>query len=135
MPIPRFLQQQVRERADGLCEYCQLPDGTTTLPFQIDHIIAAKHGGSNSLANLAYCCLHCNAYKGPNIAGILQTTGEIVRLFHPRQDTWHAHFAWDGPRLVGLTDIGQVTITVLAINAPYRLELRQLLMAEGTFPR
>jgi 5-methylcytosine-specific restriction endonuclease McrA len=64
------LQQWVRERANRLCEYCQLPNALTTLPFQIDHIIAEKHGGPTILVNLAYCCLHCNTFKGPNIAGI-----------------------------------------------------------------
>ncbi len=128
------MQQQVRERAAGLCEYCHLPDALTTLPFQTDHIIAEKHGGLTTLENLAYCCLHCNAFKGPNIAGVDQGTQEVVRLFHPRKDTWEEHFAWDGSRLLGRTSIGQVTIAVLAINAPYRLEVRKALIAEGVFP-
>ena len=134
MAIPRSLQQQIRERAGGLCEYCHLPDTSTTLPFQIDHIIAEKHAGLTILENLAYCCLHCNAFKGPNIAGVDQETQEVVRLFHPRKDGWEEHFAWDGSRLLSPTSIGQVTIAVLAINAPYRLEVRQALSAEGVFP-
>ena len=134
MAIPRAIQQQVHERASGLCEYCHLPDACTTLPFQIDHIIAEKHGGLTTLENLAYCCLHCNAFKGPNIAGVNQETGDVVRLFHPRKDTWEEHFTWDGSRLLSPTSIGQVTIAVLAINAPYRLEVRQALIAEGVFP-
>jgi hypothetical protein len=128
------MQQQVRERAGSICEYCHLPEALTTLPFQIDHIIAEKHGGLSSLENLAYCCLPCNACKGPNIAGIHRETQEIVRLFHPRQDTWQEHFAWAGPQLLGHTAIGHVTIAVLAINAPYRLEFRQALITEGVFP-
>jgi hypothetical protein len=134
MPISRSMQQQVRERANRICEYCRLPDDLTTLPFQIDHIIAEKHGGPTILENLAYCCLHCNTFKGPNIAGVDQETQEVVRLFHPRQDIWEEHFAWDGPRLLGRTSIGRVTIAVLAINASYRLQVRQTLIAEGVFP-
>jgi 5-methylcytosine-specific restriction endonuclease McrA len=128
------MQQQVHARAHGVCEYCHLPDTLTTLPFQIDHIIAEKHGGATALANLAYSCLHCNTFKGPNIAGVSQEAGEVVRLFHPRQDRWQEHFAWEGPRLVGRTPVGQATISVLAINASYRLEVRQALIAEGVFP-
>ena len=128
------MQQQVRERAGGLCEYCHLPDALTTLPFQIDHIIAEKHGGLTILENLAYYCLHCNVFKGPNIAGVNQETQEVVRLFHPRKDIWEEHFAWDGSRLLGRTSIGQVTIAVLAINASHHLEVRQALIAEGVFP-
>jgi hypothetical protein len=128
------MQQQVRERAGSLCEYCHVPDTYTTLPFQIDHIIAEKHGGLTTLENLAYCCLHCNAFKGSNIAGVTQDTQEVVRLFHPRKDIWEEHFAWDGVRLLGRTSIGRVTIAVLAINVPYRLEVRQALITEGIFP-
>jgi hypothetical protein len=57
-----------------------------------------------------------------------QETQEMVRLFHPRRDTWEEHSAWDGSRLLGRTSVGQVTIAVLAINAPYRLEVRQALI-------
>jgi HNH endonuclease len=134
MAISRSMQQQVRERPNRLCEYCQLPDALTTLPFQIDHIIAEKHGGPALLENLAYSCLQCNTFKGPNIAGVDQETQAVVRLFHPRQDIWLEHFAWDGPRLLGRTSIGRVTIAVLAINVPYRLEVRRALVAEGVFP-
>ncbi len=134
MAIPRAMQQQVRDRAEGICEYCYLPAAFTTLPFQIDHVIAEKHGGPTRLENLAYCCLHCNAFKGPNIAGVNQETQEVLRLFHPRQDIWEDHFTWSGPQLVGRTAIGRVTIAVLAINAPYRLEVRQALITEGVFP-
>jgi len=128
------MQQQVRERASALCEYCHLPNTLTTLPFQIDHIIAEKHGGPTILENLAYCCLHCNAFKGPNIAGVNRDTQEVVRLFHPRRDIWEDHFTWDSARLLGRTSVGQATIEVLAINAPYRLEVRQTLITEGVFP-
>jgi hypothetical protein len=134
MPISRTLQHQVRGRASHICEYCHLPDALTALPFQIDHIIAEKHGGPTILENLAYSCLHCNTFKGPNIAGVDQATQEVVRLFHPRKDTWEEHFAWDGSRLLGRTVIGRVTIAVLAINTPYRLAVRLALIAEGVLP-
>jgi hypothetical protein len=88
MAPPRSLQLYIQERAGGLCEYCYLPDTSTTLPFQIDHIIAEKHAGLTILENLAYRCLHGNALKGPNIAGVDQETQEVVRLFHPRNDRW-----------------------------------------------
>jgi hypothetical protein len=77
---------------------------------------------------------HGNTFEGPNIAGVDQETREVVRLFHPRQDIWEEHFAWDGSRLLGRTSVGQVTIAVLAINSPYRLAVRQALIAEGVFP-
>ncbi len=88
MAVPRSLQQHIRERVGGLCESCHLPDTSTTLPFQIDHIIAEKPAGRTILENLAYCCLHGNALKGPNIAGVDRETQEVVRVFHPRNDRW-----------------------------------------------
>ena len=44
--IPNELRQQVYKRANGVCEYCQLPDTVTLAAHQMDHIIAEKHGGA-----------------------------------------------------------------------------------------
>jgi hypothetical protein len=78
-------------------------------------------------------CLHCNSFKGPNIAGRNAQSERIIRLFHPRHDDWNKHFAWDGPVLIGRTRIGRVTIAVLRINLSYRIALRASLMREGYF--
>jgi hypothetical protein len=51
----------------------------------VDHIIARQHDGATTIDNLALACLHCNRHKGPNIAGRDVATGDLVRLFHPRQ--------------------------------------------------
>ncbi len=95
------------------------------LPLHIDHVIARQHGGGSDLENLALACLHCNRHKGPNIAGRHPVTGELVRLFNPRSDLWSNHFEWVGLQLAGKTDVGWVTIQVLAINAPEVVELRR----------
>jgi hypothetical protein len=88
-----------------------MPDAYTEAPFQIDHIIAKKHGGETVSANLALSCYFCNSYKGPNIASLDPITGKLVRLFHPRKDRWAEHFVWEGPILVGLTAIARATIS------------------------
>jgi len=80
--------------------------------------------------NLALACIHCNRYKGPNIAGVDPATGEIVRLFHPRRDKWSVHFTWNGSRLIGRTSIGRATIQVLNINAAAMVDLREALNDE-----
>jgi hypothetical protein len=54
-----------------------------------------------------------------------------VRLFDPRRQLWTRHFKWQDAVLVGRTQIGRATITVLNINPPQRLELRQLLISNG----
>jgi hypothetical protein len=80
-----------------------LPRWLDPLPFQLDHIIAEQHGGETVLENLAWCCLHDNKHKGPNIAGIDPVTGQLVPLFHPRRQRWERHFAWNGAILEGRT--------------------------------
>jgi hypothetical protein len=111
-----------------------MPQQYDLLTFQCDHIIARKHHGTDDLANLALACFACNNHKGPNIAGVDPETGTVIRLFHPRQDRWEDHFEWRGAVLVGRTPIGRATIDVLAINLPYRIRLRQVLILEGVFP-
>jgi HNH endonuclease len=128
------LTQLVWQRARHCCEYCQLRQDYSQLTFEIDHVIARKHGGSNTVGNLALTCFYCNSYKGPNIAGIDPRTRRIVRLFHPRRHKWSRHFRWDGPTLVGRTPIGRATIAVLNINDTEAVATRAALIEAGLFP-
>ena len=132
--MEQALISQVWQRAGSICEYCRMPQSYDVLTFQIDHIIARKHHGSDELGNLALACFACNNHKGPNIAGVDPETGEIARLFHPRQDNWKDHFEWQDAVLVGRTAVGRATIDVLAVNLPYRIQLRQMLILESVFP-
>lgn len=127
------LTRRVWARAGYRCEYCHLPAAVYPLPFHIDHIIARQHGGEATFDNLALACLHCNRHKGPNIAGVDQATGSLVRLFNPRLDSWTTHFEWDGQELRGKTPIGRITISVLAINAPDIQAVRAALISEGAY--
>lgn len=134
--MDRSLQQQVRQRAEGICEYCRVPEEFDPLPFHIDHIIARKHGGPSEADNLALTCFACNNHKQSDIAGIDPEgeTNAIVRLFHPRKDAWNDHFAWNGAELRGRTPIGRVTIYVLGMNLPHRVTFRQFLIDESVLP-
>ncbi len=126
------LRQLVWQRASSRCEYCRVPADMALLPFQIDHIIAEKHGGLTVADNLALSCERCNSHNGPNIAGYLE--GSLIPLFNPRTDRWTDHFAWEGAVLIGKTHVGKVTIEVLAINLSHRVALRAALIEEGIFP-
>jgi hypothetical protein len=128
------LQRFVVRRARGQCEYCRIPQGLDAMPFCFDHIIAQKHHGLTTEGNLAWCCFACNSHKGPNIAGIDLETSQVVPLFNPRLMSWDDHFTWNGPELIGRTAIGSVTIDVLKINHPERIDYRRLLEEEGMFP-
>jgi hypothetical protein len=124
----------VRQRAGDRCEYCQLHESDRPLGFHIEHIVAKKHRGSDDVNNLAWSCFECNLGKSSNLSGRDIVTGRIVVLFNPRRQRWARHFAWDGAVLAGLTPCGRATIDVLNINAPHRIELRELLIAGGVFP-
>jgi hypothetical protein len=95
--------------------------------FEPDHIRPEKFGGSASDDNLAWSCLSCNRHKGPLVGGHDPDSLELVRLFHPRQDTWEDHFAYDSPYIVGLTAIGRTTVWALGMNSGEYVELRQTL--------
>src|SRR5437660_1723283 len=97
------LVELVWQRAHSCCEYCRLPQAFSLLPFEIDHIIARKHGGRTVAANLALACYYCNSFKGPNIGGLDPRTGKLVQLFNPRRHPWKKCFRWRGPLLIGRT--------------------------------
>ncbi len=61
----------VRRRAGNCCEYRLLRQ--EHLPFsifQIEHIVARKHGGNDEPDNLALACGRCNSHKGANLTGV-----------------------------------------------------------------
>ena len=128
------LRQFIRSRAGRDANTCRLPQAVSSVPFEIDHVIAQQHGGKTVAGNLALACWYCNSSKGPNLSGIDPATRKLVRLFDPRRHKWSYHFRWDGPRLVGKTPIGRATAVVLAVNDPAEMALRGALMEEGLFP-
>jgi hypothetical protein len=86
--MERELVELVWLRAHSCCEYCQLPQANALLAFEIDHIVAKKHGGETVPENLCLSCFYCNSFKGPNIAGLDPQTGRLARLFNPRRHHW-----------------------------------------------
>jgi hypothetical protein len=128
------LRRLVWERAASRCEYCQLHQNTSAADFEIDHVIALKHGGKTEEGNLALSCFFCNSYKGPNVAGVDPECGQVVRLFHPRNDRWADHFYWHGALLIGRTAIGRTTVVTLDVNHPAAIAVREALMEEGLHP-
>ena len=128
------LRNLVRQRAGNRCEYCRLHQ--THAPyfnFHIDHITPRKHGGSDNPLNLALACNRCNRHKGSNLTGIDPSSGNIVQLFHPRNDTWVDHFEFRRATIVGLTPEGRATVQVLNMNDRERIQLRAELIVRGQF--
>ena len=124
-------REAVRRQAGGRCEYCRLPDSAMELEdFHVEHIIARKHGGADDADNLAWACIFCNLYKGPNLASFDPDTGELTRLFHPRRDRWEQHFRFEGSVIVGLTPVDRTTCWLLELNSEIFTTLRISLMRE-----
>jgi hypothetical protein len=67
--MERTLAELVWERANGRCEYCQMPQEYDGFVHEIDHVIAKKHQGPTAAPNLALACFPYNSYKGSDIAG------------------------------------------------------------------
>lgn len=125
------LREFIRQRAYARCEYCRLHDfALSPEDFHVEHIIARQHRGGDDDANLAWACIYCNLYKGPNLSSIDPDTGAHTELFHPRRQSWQQHFRMDGPRIVGLTAVGRTTAWLLEMNSEILVHLRASLMLE-----
>ncbi len=124
----------VWRRARHYCEHCQMPQEFDPTPFEIDHIVSEKHKGPTVAGNLCLSCFYCNSFKESDISSLDAVTRELTPLFNPRRHKWSRHFVWEGPYLVGQPAIGRVTIELLRINDPFRVDFREDLMAEGLFP-
>ncbi|MEI7469543.1 MAG: HNH endonuclease signature motif containing protein [Chloroflexota bacterium] len=126
MPISRSsisagLRESIVKRANSRCEYCCLPEISSALSFQIDHIYPVKHGGATSYENLAFSCPLCNRNKGSDIAAIDPLTHELTALFNPRIHNWAEHFEIVDGRVYGKTAIGRVTAIILRFDDPRRI--------------
>lgn len=133
--VPDEVRSAIAQRAKGRCEYCLIHEQDAGFPHQIDHIVSRKHGGLSTPENLALACVLCNRYKGADIASVDSQTGELVRLFNPRQDRWVDHFRLRGATIEALSAIGDVTANLLRLNATERIAERLLLQELGRYSR
>jgi hypothetical protein len=132
--IPTALRQFVQERAGGRCEYCLYPQDVSFLAFEVEHIIAEKHGGVTTAGNLALACPYCNRFKGTDLGSLDPASGQLTPFFNPRTQRWAEHFRLDGARIVPLTPEGRVTVAILRLNDPDRIMERQRLIQAGKYP-
>ncbi|MCU0477064.1 MAG: HNH endonuclease [Anaerolineae bacterium] len=128
------LRRSVIQRAHGCCEYCRLSQNDGFFSFEVDHILAEKHGGLSVFDNLALSCPDCNAFKGSDFASIDPDTGLVTLLFNPRADSWDDHFGLDRHIVIAHTPTGRVTLKLLKINSRERLEDRLIYLQLGTYP-
>ncbi len=135
--ISAALRREVIERAGNCCEYCRISQEDIFFSFELDHIIAEKHGGQTTSENLCLSCPDCNTFKGSDLASVDHAHDKaIVQLFNPRHDDWDTHFKLDTEtaRISGLTPQGRVTVFLLRINDEDRIMDRKLLIAANRYP-
>jgi len=132
--IPADLRRAVFERAGGQCEYCLYPEAYSFLSFEIEHIVAEKHSGAATMDNLALACPYCNRYKGTDLGSLDPETDQLTPFFNPRTQSWTDHFRLEGVTIVPLTPEGRVTVAILQINHPDRIQERQRLIQGGEYP-
>ncbi len=133
--VSSAVRREVRERANGCCEYCLLPEEQAFFPHEPDHIIAAKHGGQSTIDNLALACFDCNRFKGSDIASIDPAQGGLTPLFNPRTHEWSQHFGIEAGRINPRTANGRVTELVLKLNLSSRVEVRRILTNIRRYPK
>ncbi len=132
IPEQRIL---VRKRAGNCCEYCRMGQSERLMRFHVDHIVAIKHGGTDTDDNLCLACYKCNGYKGTNVAALDPLTGQATKLYHPRQQNWDGHFRINpDATLSGLTPEGRTTVFVLRLNDAKRVRQRLGEMTVGDYP-
>ncbi|MDQ7028132.1 MAG: HNH endonuclease signature motif containing protein [Anaerolineae bacterium] len=126
--ISNKVRSEIRKRANERCEYCQLPEIFSFQPFQVDHILSIKHGGSDKKSNLAWTCANCNNAKGSDLGSYDTETGDLVPFYNPRAQEWHSHFEIDASTIIGKTPEGRVTVLILKMNEIEYVEIRHILI-------
>lgn len=127
-------RQFVKSRASFCCEYCRVPELFSFIGFEIDHIIASKHGGDDHTDNLAWACAICNNNKGTDVGTFLLPSLDIVRFYHPRVDNWDEHFEVSAAQILPKTKIGEATVKIFQFNHVDRIIEREALLQAGLFP-
>lgn len=94
--------------------------------FHIEHIVPISKGGENVEDNLALACPSCNLHKSSSTESVDPESGQIVPLFHPRQDEWAEHFRLEGLRIAGMTAVGRATVEKPQFNSERRLRIRRI---------
>jgi hypothetical protein len=134
--IPVELQRQIRNLFINCCAYCRTAEVLIATTFEIEHIVPRSAGGQSVFENLCLACPSCNRYKANRQKVIDPLRGEEVLLFHPQDQSWNEHFAWDenATEIIGITAIGRATIFALKMNRSQLVAVRQIWVQVGEHP-
>lgn len=132
--ISAELRRVVVGRAGHRCEYCLIQEEDTYFGCEVDHIVAIKHSGETRAENLAYTCQPCNRHKGTDLGSLSSKSGDLVRFYNPRIDSWSEHFKLENAMIIGQTEMGEVTVRILKFNSLDRLIEREGLIRMHRYP-
>ncbi|HYU31407.1 MAG TPA: HNH endonuclease signature motif containing protein [Thermoanaerobaculia bacterium] len=134
--ISKKLRERVAEQARYRCGYCLSSEQIVGLSMEVDHLIPQALGGATIEENLWLACSACNALKGHRVSALDPASGQMVRLFNPREQSWEEHFLWvdSGSRIVGRTAIGRATAKALRLNRPLLVRARWSWIKAGWHP-
>ena len=134
--ISRSLRAAVAKRAQRCCEYCRAQERYSPDSFSVEHVVPLSKGGASNSSNLAFACQGCNNRKYISIEAKDPASQEMSYLFHPRQQDWIKHFAWneDCTQILGLTATGRATVKKLKLNRSGLVNLRRILYDIGEHP-
>jgi len=130
------IRARVRAAAGERCGYCLSPQYLVLGQLEIEHIIPRARGGSDDEDNLWLACRLCNNAKGVQTECLDPDTGQRVRLFDPRRQSWTDHFSWsaDGTRVLGQTPCGRATVLALQLNGLVAVTVRRCWVAADWHP-
>lgn len=121
MTISAEILEEVRQRGEMACEYCQVTDIDAGGLLTVDHFQPVSAGGTDDLDNLVYCCPRCNQYK----ADYWPAEASVPRLWNPRQQARLDHFLETEDGLLhGLTPEASLTTLRLRLNRPPLIQYR-----------
>lgn len=134
--LAEALRQELENADDACCVYCQTAVANTGQPLTVDHIVPQGRGGLTIIDNLCFACRRCNEFKGSTTHAADPLTGKIVAIFHPRQNKWNEHFAWDETRthIAGMSATGRATVAALRMNNEFIVDARRRWVSAGWHP-
>lgn len=130
------LRRRIRDHFANCCAYCHTAEDLTVAIFEFEHIVPRSAGGQTVFGNLCFSCPTCNRYKADRTVANDPDAQEDVALFHPHQDAWSHHFAWDddATKINALTPTARATIAALRMNRPQLVRVRRMWVAMNEHP-
>ena len=102
----------------------------------MEHILPKSLAGTDDRDNLAASCYRCNEFKGAKTHARDPQTGQLVSLFHPRNQSWLDQFTWSngGTHIIGVKPTGRATVIALRLNNETVVEARSIWIEFGWHP-